>query len=1399
MSTNRNSLSPDQPAVFSINEKLLDNILFSIYALSIRPVVNIKMNDVLIKNCLYDCGSECSLIDTKTLTFLKKNSSLPLKQVPIKVQANAANKSRMKIISCYEMKCEFEGIDTLEKILVCDEIMDHCIVGIPLIRKLKLGYDPISNTVTKASNSRYIIKNKSRCTVEPYQLAHIKVTLKNDDNDACTNNTVVAYIQPENAPTIASANELIQTDILGISTICVFNAGHQSLTFPKNYIMGSAEIIDPQKIRPLEEVLPSCTINSISTITTKIKTKLDETKLASEADKKWIRENIKLDHLNKADQDLFYNALFKFHYLFSRHKYDIGMVNKELYTHTIELISNERNFAKQWPTTWSHEPYINEAIENWLMAKIIYPLGHQDMGEMNSCIFAVPKKRDPQDKIDNTVSYRVVVDYRFLNKISKCPKFQMPSIPEAFDIIAKNRPKYFSSIDVTSAFQSICLADDEKMKQLTAFTHNHTRYAWNRAPFGIHALPAQFQRLMNTILQPLIKQNLCLPYQDDVLIFSRSKTELVTTLTKCFQIFADAGLKISSRKFLCCVKSLPYLGFEINEDGATVSDDHINSIKLAKEPRSLYEIRAFLGLTSFFRGLCNNYSKMAAPLVAITRKNSKWTPNTPLPSLALKAFYDLKNFLISRPSIGWPNPDPKYKFHLYCDASMHTIDYEEKTKKSKTLKEGSLAYVLCQTTTTGTMVPISYGSRNLRGAERSYSSFLLEEKACEWGIEQCAHYISPPRHFTLWTDCRPLHQVTKKTELRTLSRLQYLMSKYIYDIQYVKGSSMIADYGSRFGYHTATVNGIKMFQSFLPEGDLAKFQNMDPVCKAIIRFLQDNIIPTNPVLKNVVKRLSPQCVITDKNVLLIRSKRDAKYLFFSPASLHAEILAAGHCVDHRGVQGTVDRIMQTFYIPSIYREVEDFIATCTTCARTAKGPKHPHAPLKSVLQSADKIMDKIFLDLFGKLPTVRSFSYILVVVEGVSRHTRFIPIQDKKPETICQALCDQYFNIFSIPSEIISDFGLEFESLLSQKFYDLLKIDKRHSSPYRPSTSGAVESKMKRITHFLKGAFLDLQTEDWPSLLPLLEMCINSAVSRSTGYSPHFLLFNRYPQTSILSGDAPLQHMFGNDFPSILASRIKKIREIAKQHNLEYIEKYKESYDKKVKPLDIQPDTLVWVFKPGHRKLDLVWEGPFICLKKISTYTYLLQNIHTYKTKVVSVHNIKKYTSNPLLSSGQLASHAAAAEKLAQKNISDNKEFYNNEEMNQGESVSNKETSPRIFDDVVLLSDSASASAHRPMLVKNEVDREIVVKKEPLSPNASQLSESSVGDCIPEQQTPTGTKVKSPLQRLGSKIFGGTTQPGFIPTSTEISDFISDSPRLTRQRAQDKQIEVPPIWPLKRK
>ena len=61
-----------------------------------------------------------------------------------------------------------------------------------------------------------------------------------------------------------------------------------------------------------------------------------------------------------------------------------------------------------------------------------------------------------------------------------------------------------------------------------------------------------------------------------------------------------------------------------------------------------------------------------------------------------------------------------------------------------------------------------------------------------------------------------------------------------------------------------------------------------------------------------------------------------------------------------------------------------------------------------------------------------------------------------------------------------------------------------------------------------------------------------------------------------------------------------------------------------------------------------------------------------------------------------------------------------------------------------------------------------------------------------------GTKSKSPFRRIGSKLFGGRSQPGFIPDPNEITEFIAaSSPRLTRQKAQSEDISIPEIWPLK--
>ena len=1400
---------PSHSAVFAIHDTLLENIIYSIYSLHTRPVVAMKFNDVLFENCLYDCGSQCTLINKKTLATIRRKCQFPLTEIPLNVRASAANRSTMKISQCFRFKCEFEGSTTYENILICEDLHEHCIVGIPLIRKLKMAYCPLSNMVSNKSASRYTIRNKMKTAIQPYEVAYVKVSIMNDFDESCSSNTVVGQIKPIDCPTLTPCNELLETGPRGLSTVCIFNSGHQAVCIPKNHILGEAEVIDPLKIRKFDEVMSQAVVTSVSTITTKIKNNIKKPTPITEEDKLWIRQNINLSHLSTTVQEMFYGVLEEFHHVFSRHKFDIGKLKN--FSHTIELISDEKKFSRQFSTPWSQETPIRECVKNWLLAQIIYPMGNQDNGEMNSAIFAVPKKLDLQDQKDQTISYRICLDYRFLNSVSKCPNFKMPSLEDCFDVISKNRPSSFISLDITSAFQHLPLKDDKEMQSLTAFTFEGVRYAFERAPFGIHAIPGQWQKVMNTILQPLISKGSVLPYQDDVLLMGKNPAELVDALRKCLQIFSEAGLKANPRKFLCCVPSLKYLGFEISEHGLTISKDNINSIKYALPPTTLYEIRAFMGLANFFRSLCPDFSKMTAALVACTRKNTRWRPGRRLPPLALKSFNNIKSFLISRPSIGWPNRDSSLKFHLYADASMHELDTLQSSQysaKPKSLKEGSLAYVLCQENQRGLVLPISYGSRNLRGAERSYSSFLLELKACEFAIDQCSHYLHPPRRFTLYSDCRPLVNITKKSEIRTMNRLQFLMSKYIFDIQYIKGSNMIADWGSRYG-HSTKVHGVNMFQSFLPEVELAKFQKLDPLCKCLFHFVQTKGLPDNPVFRAMTKRLGPQCIVTDSGVLMIKSKANGKFLFFAPSCMAAEIIAAGHCIDHRATQSTVDRIMQVYYIVNAHREVDDFIKCCTTCQRVAKAPANPRAPMKSVLRPAENVFDRIFIDLYGPLPEKNEYKYILVVVDGFSRFTRYIALCDKKPQSVAQALFDKYVAIFGIPSLIMSDFGSEFESKLSHAFYALFNIDKRHSSAFRPASDGAAEAKMKQVTHLLRCFLLENSTDDWPSMLGLLEFATNSAVSRAHGQTPYFLLFNKHPNTGILSGEAPLRHFYGSDYPSILGNRINKVRDLAKKCNLNYIDKYKEAYDKKVKSFDIQPNSLVWLYTPGHRKLDLLYSGPYVVLRKISTYNYLIQNIHSFATKLVSIHRLKPYYMNPLISTKQLAAQASSSDKPAAASLD------NNDDLDHDSAQSNKGTDLRhVSDDIVLLSDAHAVAAHQPLVLKNETGLDVHIKTEPSSPTDPHSATGGLADqsiifdsatqYIPTTTThvsPSGphqsqvdTRSKTTFSRLGSKIFGGSSSPGYVPDTTDIVDYLGS--RITRHRAAAEKIDIPPIWPI---
>ena len=80
-------------------------------------------------------------------------------------------------------------------------------------------------------------------------------------------------------------------------------------------------------------------------------------------------------------------------------------------------------------------------------------------------------------------------------------------------------------------------------------------------------------------------------------------------------------------KFSKCqfwLDSVAFLGHVISTEGVYVDPQKIEAIVNWKPPTNVIEIRSFLGLVGYYRKFVEGFSKLAAPLTKLTRKEEKF-------------------------------------------------------------------------------------------------------------------------------------------------------------------------------------------------------------------------------------------------------------------------------------------------------------------------------------------------------------------------------------------------------------------------------------------------------------------------------------------------------------------------------------------------------------------------------------------------------------------------------------------------------------------------------------------------------------------------------------------------------------------------------------------------------
>jgi len=293
---------------------------------------------------------------------------------------------------------------------------------------------------------------------------------------------------------------------------------------------------------------------------------------------------------------------------------NLSKIPPEFHRHA-KVFSEEESQRLPQHTIWDHAIELLPGAPNTLPGRLL-PLTQEEIREASKFVeehlkrgtirtstgpyaanFFYVKKKDGK--------LRPIQDYRPVNKWTRKDRNVSPLIPQIIDRLSGCTR--FTKFDIHWGYNNIRIKEGDEWK--AAFLTREGLFEPTVMFFGLTNSPATFQRMMNTIFRNEVAQGWMSVYMDDIAIHTaRRDNETEEDHQKRHKDYIhivldrlehhDLFLKPEKCEFE--KEEIDYLGVVVGRNQLKMDPKKVQGVKDWETPRSLTDIRKFLGFTGFY-------------------------------------------------------------------------------------------------------------------------------------------------------------------------------------------------------------------------------------------------------------------------------------------------------------------------------------------------------------------------------------------------------------------------------------------------------------------------------------------------------------------------------------------------------------------------------------------------------------------------------------------------------------------------------------------------------------------------------------------------------------------------------------------------------------------------------